>query len=364
MAKQFIYTYSLLRGIFPPPSGPDSKIIFNEDSSEMELLGAQERGIKKLIPEPLDGSHYVFVVAKGTPIENAAELRGAYVKAQGMAPSSTNKITIIAAPGNYNFETNIFEMDTEFIDLVSLDGNRSVIFNATLDDTTFVARTGGSINITANNVFVKGVDVQTKNFTIGDDLPFLKVENCKGGNFSFGGVEFEDPELIISGTFVDCEGGDFSFGGNGEAVGLFKGCIGGDESFGYTSVVGTFIDCEGGILSFGAYGLIDGAVFENCKSETVSFGSGGVIFDSSVKNSKGGDFCFGSSAVGVVNSEFENCIGGLDSFGGNIEVLNTGRYYRCRLTDGTFYTPDLDGFVVLGIDGNNEVQNIIGGLVE
>lgn len=50
----------------------------------------------------LSGTNYVFVSTNGTDVENALELQSAYDKAKEMSPSSDNRITVVAAPGNYN----------------------------------------------------------------------------------------------------------------------------------------------------------------------------------------------------------------------------------------------------------------------
>jgi hypothetical protein len=182
----------------------------------------------------LEGTQYVFVQANGTDTENAAELQAAYSTAQGMSPSGTNRITIVAAPGNYNFSSN-FLMNTAYIDLVSLDGNRSVIFNGM-----------GTLSISTNNTFVKGVDVLTKQFITGSSSP-VKVENCKGGDVSF-----------TNGTadYTNCEAGNNSFGSNTSASGVFTNCVAGANSFGYAVIVagaasGIFTNCVGGNSSFG-----------------------------------------------------------------------------------------------------------------
>ena len=163
----------------------------------------------------LAGTQYVFVQANGTDVENAIELQAAYDLAKTMSPTSTNRITIVTSPANYNFGSSDFTMDTQYIDLVSLDGNRSIVFNGE-----------NTINITANNVFVKGVDVLAKKFTIGNDLNFLIAENCTGGDLSFGGLG------TASGTFTNCTGAWSSFGAEGTASGTFNNCQGGDFSFG------------------------------------------------------------------------------------------------------------------------------------
>jgi hypothetical protein len=354
----------------------------------------------------LEGTQYVFVAADGTDVENAAELQAAYVTAQGMSPSATNRITVIAAPGNYNFSTD-FVMNTQYIDLVSLDGNRSIVFNGS-----------ATLSITANDVFVKGVDVLTKNFKIASSLNLLKVENCKGGNQSFGGqgsttvsgtftnciggsssfggdfgiasgvftnctgAQFSfggnagiasgvftnctgglgafggDPlgntGGLANGTFNNCTGGDDSFGGTAEASGIFTDCTGGDTSFGsYGTASGTFTSCTGGYASFGAFSLASGT-FTSCSGGEASFGGDGGEASGTFTSCLGGDISFGS--YGIASGTFTNCIGGSGSFGGFGLGLD-GKLYYCRLTSGSFETVTSPGITRLCIDGNNVENN-------
>lgn len=319
--------------------------------------------------------------------------------------------TVIAAPGNYNFTNGNFIMDSEYVDLVSLDGNRSILFNSK----------AYSIDITANNVFVKGVDVLYRMFSIGNDLPKLKVENCKGEGGSFG-IWWQGK---ASSTFIDCVGGDYSFGGRSTASGTFINCKGGDYSFGGTAS-GTFIDCVGGDSCFGSeaytfptifiwvHGIASGTftncvagwmsfgcggsrtqldpegnfesvrhggtssgIFTNCVAGRTSFGlygnaSGTFINCSSEENSFGFEgtasgvfdncislvFSFGYS--GTASGTFNTCRGGSQSFGGGFAPLVgilRGRLYYCRLTSGTFRTVSLGGRTVLCINGNNTQNN-------
>ena len=346
------------------------------------------------VPGGLEGTQYVFVMANGTDVENAAELQAAYTTAQTMSAGSSNRITVIAAPANYNFSSN-FVMGAEFVDLVSLDGNRSIVFNGT-----------ATIQITANDVFVKGVDVLSKTFLIGNALSSLRLENCNGGDNSFGG------SLNASGTFTNCSGGQYSFGGigtasgvftdcvangpysfggsgtasgtftncisnsfgafgnTGTASGIFINCISGSLSFGggFNPVSGTFTDCVSGAYSFGRQSPTDG-VFTNCKGGIESFGASnnasGVFTDC-----VGGNNSFGFAADGVfikcisginsfglydVTGTLTYCIGGSSSFGG-LGTL-TGKLYYCRLTSTTFNTVSGGGRTVLCIDGNNNQNN-------
>jgi len=247
----------------------------------------------------LEGTQYVFVAANGTDVENAAELQAAYVTAQGMNPTATNRITIIAAPGNYNFGSSAFTMNTQYIDLVSLDGNRSVIFNS--------SNSLGTISITANDVFVKGIDVLNKDFRIENNLNLLKVENCKGGDYSFGAF------VVVSGTFTNCVGGSESFGGSGTAS-------------------GTFTNCTGGGNSFGAFGIASGT-FNNCTA---------------------GDFSFATE--GTASGTFTNCVGGIESFASFGTF--SGKLYYCRITSGpSFPTVSGGGVIRLSLNGNNVEVN-------
>jgi hypothetical protein len=211
--------------------------------------------------------------------------------------SVTTKSIVIAAPGNYNFENGNFIMDTEYVDLVSLDSNRSIVFNG-----------ANTIQITANNVFVKGVDVQRKEFKIGNNLSKLNAESCTGGNDSFG------KNLIVSGTFTNCIGGIFSFG-----------------AYGTTS--GTFTNCQGGDVSFGGGNGTASGTFTNCQGSYGSFGGGGA----------------------TASGTFTNCQGGNNSFGGGGTA--SGKLYYCRLTLATFPTVSSGGRTVLCIDGNNNQNN-------
>lgn len=292
----------------------------------------------------LVGTQYLFVQANGTDVANAAELQAAYVTAQTMSPSAINRITIIAAPGNYNFGGFSFVMNIDYIDLVSLDGNASIIFNSNL---------GGAIAVVAFDTFVKGVDVLTKNFFVGNSLLSIVLENCKGGDYSFGGF------TTASGIFINCVGGDYSFGGaGGDASGTFIGCIGGQASFGGLTAFGSFTDCLSSDAGFASNGHA-GGVFTNCVSRDTtfaySFGGYGLATGTFRRCIGGvGSFAGDGGASGV----FSNCEGTLDSFGGASGTL-TGQLYYCRLTSpiSTFQTVSGAGRTVLCIDGLNNQNN-------
>lgn len=279
----------------------------------------------------LAGTNYVYVSANGTDIENAAELQAAYITAQTMSPSYAKRITIIAAPGNYNFFYSYFTMDAEYINLVSLDGNRSIIFNSS---------EGGTINITANDVFVKGVDTLLNKFTIATNLNLLKVENCAGGNYSFGGDQsYGGNPITVSGTFINCEALSASFGFAGTASGTFINCKTKEnygQAFGDTGIAsGIFKNCEvNSAGGFGGQGYASGT-FIDCMSKESMFGIG---------NS------FGEYASGT----FIRCQAGSSSFG---KTQLTGKVYYCRLISGTFQTVSGGGITRYCLDGTNTANN-------
>jgi hypothetical protein len=312
------------------------------------------------------GKNYIFVTATGTAEENALELQAAYNVAKLLSPSATNRITIISGPAYYNFDVD-FVMDTQYIDLISLDGNRSIIFTG--------PGTSGTISITANNVFVKGVKTE-KTFKIGDSLNLLRIENCSGGWSSFnsssgtatvsgtfincqGGAYSFGHGSTISGTFINCTGGDNSFGsGGGTASGTFIDCQGGDNSFSGSvsgTVSGTFTNCTGGIASFGYSGsATTSGTFINCQGGAYSFGHGSTISGTFI-NCTGGDNSFGYE--NTASGTFTNCVGGENSFGNGFGGTLTGKLYYCRLTNGTFQTVSGGGRTYYCVDGNGNTNN-------
>jgi len=306
----------------------------------------------------LEGTQYVFVAANGTDIENAVELQEAYDLAKTMSPTADNRITVVATPGTYKFPST-FVMDTEYIDLVSLTGNRDVVFDLDVEEpfqfnedgeiTSF----GEIIKIIEDNIILIGVQGKNRFSESYDDywgngtdyklpiriinnLPNLYIKNCNGGDFGFGSNEnfwnsLSEP-VVVSGTFIDCEGGFRSFGNGSNA-----------------NPSGTFINCNSfQINSFGNNSNASG-YFENCKLP-LGFGFGGFGESSGTFiNCSGGDYLFPTIASGV----FTNCVAGGDSFGGTL----TGKLFYCRLTLGTFKTVSSGGRTYYCVDGNGNPNN-------
>jgi len=300
----------------------------------------------------------------------------------------TVRSIVIAAPGIYNFENGNFIMDTEYVDLVSLDGNSSIVFNGV-----------NTIEISANNIFVKGVDVLKKNFFVFGNLNKLILEKCKGGDLSFSGSGGN-----LTGKFIDCEGGSSAFAESGTASGTFINCIAKSSSFGANGVAsGIFINCtgsfasngvasgiftnctgEGGAFGGGPNGTANGSfincrvqsgtgsfgggsgsstasgIFTNCTGNVYSFGGNGTASGTFI-NCIGDTYSFGGHA-GTASGLFSYCMSGDKSFGGRnwsnaITGTLSGKLYYCRLTSGTFITKSGAGRVVLCIDGNSNQNN-------
>jgi hypothetical protein len=298
--------------------------------------------LSESINETLSGTNYKFVTANGTPTENAFSLSSSYVEAKATSPTSASRFALLTPPGSYKFDTN-FILDTEYIDIVSITGERDIFITGS-----------GTISVAANDIYLKGIDVGTKNFNIAglnlyvDSWPKLKVKNCKGGDYSFGGIPTPasgspvSPGITVGGTFVDCEGGNYSFAGNGQAYGTFINCIGGNGSFG-TYCDGTFTNCIAGNYSFAFPNDIEGGTFIDCTAGHHSFASIGTI---------------------DTNAILRNCAGGVDSFASGVNPI-LGLLYGCRNNDpngvGNFTQSLLNiqnsGSIISCINANNTEVN-------
>lgn len=335
--------------------------ISNAKKAELDQVQQDILDIINNIDTDLEGSNFLLVKGSGTDIENAIELQEVYDTAKTMNPHAANRITIIVAPGYYNFGSNIFEVNTQYIDIVSLDGNKSILFNATPNINLVL----GSVNVSANNVFINGINTFTKSFNISvNNATDLTIKNCQGGNMSFGTTQIITGTFInciggnnsfvtsggANGNFIDCTAGNDSFAFDGDANGKFIRCIGGDNTFG-GNCNGTFIDCEGGSFSFGNGGTSNG-MFKRCKGGYRSFGRSGIMAGTLIECEGGGQaFC----SVGTLSGTVINCISGSDSFGASGTL--SGKLLYCILTSGTFPTVSSGGRTYYCVDGNGDVNN-------
>jgi len=276
---------------------------------------------------------------------------------------TTNPIvTVVVAPGYYNFENTAFTIFVENINVVSLTGNRDVFITGGGQNLGYDF---SNIMVYADNILVKGL-VTDIVFFVENDLGNTIIENCKGGDYSFGYSNFN-----LNSTFINCEAANYSFAFLGTASGTFINCKAVERSFG-TSSSGTFIDCEAGVNSFGYFGSAYG-LFKNCTAEENSFGAFSIA-SGSFYNCIAGDYGFGYQGTasgtfndckaldlsfgynGTASGIFTNCTGDDSSFGGGSGVL-TGRLYYCKLNSSTFQTVSGAGITRLCIDGNNVENN-------
>lgn len=261
--------------------------------------------------------NFLFVGNNGNATENGALLLNAYALAKTLTPngqpiSSTNRFTIAVMSGYYELSSEL-NIDTEFIDIVSVTNQCDVFL------------TNNTINVTADNVKIVGINVGSQRFKIDTLLNNVECVFCKGGVRSFG------YNNNLSGKYTNCEGGDLSFGGDGRASGIFINCKAGINSYGNISE-GKFINCEGGNNSFGV--VEASGEFYNCISGTYSFG-GGV-------------------GTGKSSGKFYNCIGGTDSWNNEIE----GEIFFSKI-NGTsnFATVSAIGITRYCINGDNSTDN-------
>lgn len=224
----------------------------------------------------LGGTNYIFVNANGTPAENGYAVISAYSTAQSLTPngnalSATNRVTILLSPGYYSFNEDSlgqFFVEYSFIDFQSLSGECDVYFssiNVYSVGYGIDVRVSG-INTTKNNWYTHGAFAVS---SVGGNDENIVINNCVGGNYSFG--SYSD---AFKGTIENCTAGNYSFGyvDNSVPSGIYPTSAGGFLLY------GTFKNCTAGNYSFlssmaglsnlpvGNYGTI-----ENCTAEDYSF---------------------------------------------------------------------------------------------
>jgi hypothetical protein len=227
----------------------------------------------------LGGENYIFVNSNGTIEENGAAVKSAYLYAQTLTPngnplSSTNRITILLAPGYYGFNEVIdgqFIVNQSFIDFESLTGSRDVYFSSidVLSNTSGIDVKLSGIDTTINNFYSHGAFAVT---SAGGPFENIQIKNCKGGQYSFSSYS-----IAFNGTYENCEASGYSFGYASLLIppmgitgifsdtftnyGTMRNCRAGSNSFCYTDNSGT-----GGSYNY--------AIIEGC----VSTGSNSFVF--------------------------------------------------------------------------------------
>lgn len=286
--------------------------------------------------------------------------------------SEFNQFTIFLTPGIYKNPTNVaFELDTDHINVMSLSGERDVIFDLTFVGDPFDIAIGLISEVLFINAecHVKGIEALeyksiSPNFltnfgTSNYRLPILVrpnnngaiVENCIGGFGSFGSDLSDSMFEFHNATYIDCESNIAAFGyGCSKVLGKHINCKAITASFGFTqttnvvSLEGEFINCEciGNNNFGGAFSTFTGSKFINCISGNNSFGGLNSTINSDVyfENCTGGNTCFGGGvgdANCTVSGTFINCKAGNSSFGGGRlggsttgRIISYGTFINCE----------------------------------
>lgn len=318
------------------------------------------------------GGAHVAVDTTDSATTNGENLLAAYDTAKNLAPngqalSATNRATVLVMPGNYDLGSGQLAMDTEFVDVVGVSGNRDdqYIHSTTNGDLTGVLRQIANdvhienllIQSTRSGSQVFGLSNEPAAYFPNSDTTATVLRNCEFRDKDGTGMESNSMrgQITYSGTYIDVTGGLAAFGYGGTASGYFKNCRGGINSFGTLGVAsGTFVDCVGDNATFGYSGVTSGN-FTRCTGGNYAFGGlcSGTFIDCSggtqafgyfqpasgtFTNCHGGQdaFAVGSSASGT----FTGCIGGAYSFGSGGSA------------NGTFVNCSGDNFSFGGIGGS------------
>jgi len=317
------------------------KIIFGDDTEQTTAGGSGYYAPDSMV-----------TVQRGTnDILSAANLRTAYTAAAALTPggnalAADNRAVVYIPAGRYDFGTGDgsnhgLELDTEFVDLVGMTGNRedvvltsaiTVASRGTVEQTADDVKIGfltmeivSSVSPTMQNPdpaayfpataltnTVMSDVICLGNTSMGYGIPMrIGIEyagtytRVDGGGWSFAGGQNITTNSIASGTFTDCVGGTKSFGaGNGAiASGDFIRCntSGGGECFGSggnNSVAnGNFTDCVGGNYCFASdwSGQDASGVFIRCIVDAYSFGNSGTASGTFIDCDGGSAGSFGST---------------------------------------------------------------------
>jgi len=94
---------------------------------------------------------------------------------------------------------------------------------------------------------------------------------------------------------------------------------------------------------------------ENCVGGTKSFNSPSGTFSGTATDCIAGSFSFGSSHG--FSGTATNCVGGMVSFGGDSVITATAKLYNCRLTSGSFRSPEAGGLLINCINSSGATVN-------
>ena len=269
--------------------------------------------------DQLKGNNYIVVygnllstVSNGTELVDKLDFAKT-VTPNGQLLSDTNRMTVLVAPGKYTF-FNSLEMETPYIDLVSLTGDADVFLTCSNSNTAII--------VDSSDISVKGFNLGSQAIKINSAYSDNYFENIIGGDYNFS---HPSPSGDVAGNFKNCVGGLYSFGDADSSQNViystFENCIAKNWSFGFTLSNSNLKNCTATSNSFG-YSEITGSTLIDCKATDFSFANDKGIDDSTLTNCIGGDRCFGSTLSGttyVTNSTLIDCTASESSFSNYIE---------------------------------------------
>jgi hypothetical protein len=283
--------------------------------------------------DQLRGNNYIVVYGNLlNTSSNGTELVDKLAFAKTVTPngqllSDTNRMTVLVAPGKYTFFDSL-EMDTPYIDLVSLTGDADVFLTCSNSNTAII--------VDSSDVKIKGFNLGSQNIKINSSYSNNYFENIIGGDYNFSHPSINGD---VAGNFKNCVGGRYSFGDadNGQilAASTLENCAAEDWSFGYTLSSCYLKNCTAGFSSFGYHDLL-GCNLTDCKSNSGdSFGTNNSIHSSTLTNCSATSYSFGrtNGTSQLINSNFINCIAEEGSFSNYIEGCT---FRNCKANANSF----------------------------
>jgi hypothetical protein len=282
--------------------------------------------------DQLRGNNYIVVYGNNTPGNNGADLVSKlnfakFINPNSQVKSDTNRMTVLVAPGKYDVNDTL-DMDTPYVDLISLTGNADVFLTNQTGNT--------AILVDSSDISVKGFNLGSQAIKINSAYSNNYFENIIGGDYNFSHPSTSGD---VAGNFKNCVGGLYSFGDadNGQTLSssTLENCTAGDWSFGYTLYLSNLKNCTAGFSSFG-YNQIDNCNLTDCKSTAGdSFGTNSGIAASTLTNCSAESYSFSrtNGTTQILNSTFIDCTAEEGSFGTVIEGCT---FRNCKANENSF----------------------------
>jgi hypothetical protein len=284
--------------------------------------------------EQLRGNNYIVVYGKSQTVEqNGIELVSKYNLAKIATPfsqplSDTNRFTVFVAPGVYVLDFVDINLDTPYIDIISLSGETDVVISSNVSNVPFLVDT--------SDIRLRGFNLGSQAIKINSAYSNNYFENIIGGDYNFSHPSTSGD---VAGNFKNCVGGLYSFGdadsGQILAASTLENCAAEDWSFGYTLSSCDLKNCTAGFSSFGYHDLL-GCNLTDCKSNSGdSFGTNNSINSSTLTNCSATSYSFGrtNGTSQILNSTFIDCTAEEGSFGTVIEGCT---FRNCKAAENSF----------------------------